>query len=327
MTTVEPTDSKEERMIMVFDFETTGLPKDRNAKFTPGQSNSDDFPYAVQLAYMLYDRQTGSAKIVNEIVRLPEGVEMTTESETVHHISAESTRGKTAEGIHFHKEIEDILKEFIMDFRKADIVIAHNIHFDRNILLAEVDRLHKKGKEEFTEFLDEFYKNKIEYCTALKGKYVCKTEKLDRFGRMYYKMPKLVELYEFLFKMKPNESMLHNAIVDVVICFRCFYKMRYNIDIYTENPLLHSEIKDIIDALHKAPKPVLEPETETDNPEIAKIDKTIDQEEKTADSIVTSALLHRRSERLSEKPDVQYKTSRKNKDKKSKKRSRNSRAM
>jgi len=245
----EPTDAHEERMILVFDFETTGLPKQGNAKYSPGSSKQEEWPHAVQLAYILYDKQTGSSKIVNEIVRLPEGVSMTAESEAVHHISADSTRHKTEEGVSLHKEIEYVLKEFIVDFRRADIIVAHNIHFDRNMLLVELDRLHQKGKQEFTAFLDEFYKNNIEYCTALKGKYVCKTEKVDKFGRMYYKMPKLVELYHTLFGVHPDEAMLHNALVDVVICFRCFYKMRYNEDIYTS---LHSttEIKSILDNLH-----------------------------------------------------------------------------
>jgi len=300
---VEPTDVKEEQTILVFDFETTGLPKDRNAKFIPGHSKTEDFPHAVQLAYILYNKQTGSTKIVNEIIRLPEEVVISKESEAVHHISAEFTRRKTTEGIHFHKEIEDVLREFIIDFRKADIVVAHNIQFDRNILLTELDRLRQKGKEEFVEFLDDFYNNKIEYCTALKGKYICKVEKMDKYGQMYYKMPKLVELYNTLFNVTPNESMLHNAIVDVVICFRCFFKIRYNIDIYKEDPLLHTEIKDIIESLHKEPLvPNVLHKDESNNPEIEKIDNIIDEEEKTADAIVTAVLSqNRQSERLSKR--------------------------
>jgi hypothetical protein len=97
------------------------------------------------------------------------------------------------------------------------------------------------------------------------------------------------------------------------------------------------QIKSMIDSLHKAPEaptvfhkqetPEAPTVSATENPHIAKIDKIIDQEEKTADAIVTE-VLSRRSERLSLKPNIQYKTSRKNKGKQQgKRRSRNSRTM
>jgi hypothetical protein len=49
-------------------------------------------------------------------------------------------------------------------------------------------------------------------------------------------------LYQTLFGVLPNEEKLHDALYDVVICIRCFYMMRYNIDIIDYN----RKIKELI---------------------------------------------------------------------------------
>ena len=42
-------------------------------------------------------------------------------------------------------------------------------------------------------------------------------------------MPKLVELYQELFRGTPAN--LHNSLVDTLVCMRCYLKMRHGIDI------------------------------------------------------------------------------------------------
>ena len=48
----------------------------------------------------------------------------------------------------------------------------------------------------------------------------------------YQKAPKLIELHKELFKTEPSN--LHNSLIDVLACFRCFYKMVHNEDIVNE---------------------------------------------------------------------------------------------
>jgi hypothetical protein len=48
-------------------------------------------------------------------------------------------------------------------------------------------------------------------------------------------MPKLNALYTHLFGYAPDESKLHDALMDVVICMRCFYKIRYDVDLCEED--------------------------------------------------------------------------------------------
>ena len=55
----------------MYSTETTGLPKERNAK----PENSHLFPYVCQLSWLIYDDETGQiVKIADKIIRLPDGV-------------------------------------------------------------------------------------------------------------------------------------------------------------------------------------------------------------------------------------------------------------
>jgi hypothetical protein len=46
--------------------------------------------------------------------------------------------------------------------------------------------------------------------------------------KKYKKWPKLVELYFALFDENPDG--LHNSMMDVLVCLRCYLKMRHNFD-------------------------------------------------------------------------------------------------
>jgi DNA polymerase III epsilon subunit-like protein len=244
-----------ERFVLIFDFETTGLPKNNWEKYEiittyntskgiiVNPSNEKDFPYAVQLSYILYDNLLHKSKIVDEIIRLPEGVEITPESLDIHKISLSMTQGKNRKVKNkrtgrfrkqYHLTIDEVLLKFMKDFEKADIIVSHNILFDKNMLLVEMDRLRNLPNKKysiFEKYISEIYYNKKEFCTAINGRNTCKILSVNKLGKEYYKMPKLIVLYEYLFREKPDESKLHNALYDVLLCMRCFYKMKYNIDI------------------------------------------------------------------------------------------------
>jgi len=257
------------RYIMVFDFETTGLPKNaweeyklkptfnvRTGHMIPA-SIETDFPHSVQLSYILYDIEKHTAKIVDEIIRLPDGVTITEESESIHHISLEQTQGKTRRvksrktGHYRHQPnltIEQVLRKFMIDYRKAFIVVSHNIRFDKNMLLVEMDRIRRMPKKNiFDTYIQEINTSNKMYCTAQNGSYVCKIKAVNRIGKEYYKMPKLTILYVTLFNEKLHEDKLHNALYDVVLCLRCFCKMRFDIDLYYYNDKMMDLIDNVTD--------------------------------------------------------------------------------
>ena len=43
------------------------------------------------------------------------------------------------------------------------------------------------------------------------------------------KWPKLTWLHQFFFQEEPKN--LHNSLIDVMVCIRCYMKIMYNIDI------------------------------------------------------------------------------------------------
>lgn len=263
---------QKERYTLTFDFETNRLPdesvvwdefkisekldtyrdsgrpvidrKTGKQKVLP-KSDASKWPHSVQFCYILYDNQLHTAKIVNEIIRLPEGETMDPGSEAVHKISLAKTQGRTKrivnpktgeEMMTFNPEIHEVLVEFMKDFEKADVIVAHNLHFDRNMLLAEMDRLRRRqGFEIFEEYIQNLYANKKEFCTGKFGADVCQISAVNKMGKEYYKMPKLNALYTHLFGYAPDESKLHDALMDVVICMRCFYKIRYDVDLCQQN--------------------------------------------------------------------------------------------
>jgi DNA polymerase III epsilon subunit-like protein len=273
--------SLQERYVLVFDFETNALPHESvtwdnfrikdvprfSADGSPARhwqtgeplimkaSDHLKWPHTVQFAYILYDNKENKAKVVNELVRLPDGVEMSEESEAIHKISKAMTQGKTKTVVDlktgrkrktYHPEVDVVLREFMKDFKIADVVVAHNIKFDRNMLLAEMSR----KRPEFEEELEAVFSNKKEYCTAQFGAEVCKIKATNRVGEVYYRMPKLSGLYEHLFGLELDPGHLHDALVDVVICLRCFYKMRYGVDLMTMDdldPTVHSYLRKLSD--------------------------------------------------------------------------------
>ena len=78
------------------------------------------------------------------------------------------------------------------------------------------------------EELDAMNENNI--ATMLNSIELCSLYRTNSSGRQYKKYPKLVELHETLFNEIPNG--LHNAMADVIVCLRCYYKMEFDADVF-----------------------------------------------------------------------------------------------
>ena len=206
--------------ILVFDTETTGLPE-KNASMIATYK----WPYIVQLSYILYDTDENIVlNFVDEIIKLPNNVVISKESENIHKISNEISRTK---GVDIKKE----LSKFNNIISKADIIVGHNILFDKNMITVECIR----------NKLDENLINsarKPEFCTMKKSVNICKIMKVANNGDKYYKYPKLFELHQHLFGTIPDG--LHNSIIDVLVCLRCYGMINYNIDYFEKSKSLKS---------------------------------------------------------------------------------------
>ena len=203
---------------IILDTETTGLPIKRVAKI----SDNNNWPYIVQISWLICDIETATIVSVKDyIVKLKDGQTIPEESTRIHGITNEKMRKA---GVN----ITQVLEDFINDFKSASFIVAHNLNFDKTIIRVELHRNHCPNI-----FAD---KHHIEFCTMEYGTPICKLTRVNKWnGQTETKPPKLIELYYILFADKPKN--LHNSLIDVLVCFRCFYKMLMDEDIYTLNPI------------------------------------------------------------------------------------------
>lgn len=176
--------------LLLFDTETTGLPKYRkNARYGP-----DNWPHLVSIAWIVLDND----KVVDEQYRIikPRNWIIPEDSTKIHGITTEYA-------LEHGKLLEDVIQEFLSI--DAEYLIAHNLDFDYNVLEHAI--LWDLGMNPPT------YKFKNYYCTMETSRTYCKLP--SKFYKNTYKPPKLSELYEFVTKSKPSISELHNSLYDV----------------------------------------------------------------------------------------------------------------
>jgi DNA polymerase III epsilon subunit-like protein len=257
--------------ILVFDTETTGLPprmpgdtwaqqeeygkrllnfSDLKKKEPAWSQHIDSWPHIIQLSYIFYDSDRPSrAKIVNKYIDIPEHVEISESSAKIHHITKASIAA--ADEVN-RAEIYDALKEFIKYVKKADIIVAHNAQFDRKMIVAELLRL----SEEYDVPELEMMMNDANFeCSMEKTKPMCQLkaryeyiDKVTGEPKFFYKIksPKLTEAYQFFFGYEPNPEMLHDAIIDVIICLRVYcISLKHSFDVCGTNKKITEYIMNI----------------------------------------------------------------------------------
>ena len=208
---------------LLFDTETTGLPKNKNGRI----DDSDNWPYIVQLSWILYDDVDNVITLSNDIVKLKNIQELTETSIKIHGITQEKS-------INTGKPIKEVILNFQTALSVTDVVIAHNLFFDKRIVMAECSR---------NKMRHEFYNSKQYYCTMKNSVNICKIKTISKTGEEYYKYPKLEQLHEHLFNKKPYGT--HDALVDVLICLRCYCKIEHNYDIFTRNEKINTLMKEL----------------------------------------------------------------------------------
>ena len=209
------------RRVMIFDVETTGLlPRDRTG------IPLTELPHILQISFVIFDTQYWRVvKSVDFHINVPSTVEISP-------LITELT-GITREKCDSGTTILNALLEFQQEYMLCNMIVAHNIKFDREMIRVEMERNREQILTFDTNmiFNAEYEKsvNKEIYCTMQMGRNVCKIESLTKTGKTYFKSPKLIELYEHLFGMSPQD--LHNSLVDTYVCLRCFVKMRFKFDL------------------------------------------------------------------------------------------------
>ena len=203
--------------ILVFDTETTGLPEKNSSIY-----EHDKWPHILQISYILYDSSTNDVSITDEYIKINDSVEITQESYQIHHLTREFLNEKG-------RHIIPVLNEFNKVLKRCDVVVGHNISFDKRIVYVEC--LRNKVTLNFTTFRGKNRINKPEYCTMKNTKELCNIIRKDKLDKPYLKNPKLTELYLTLFPEKNLPEDLHNSLVDILITLRCYIKINNKINI------------------------------------------------------------------------------------------------
>ncbi|WP_339703088.1 DNA polymerase III subunit alpha [uncultured Marixanthomonas sp.] len=197
-------------MYLIFDTETTGLPKRWNAPVT----DTDNWPRCIQIAWQLHDAMGNVIEHQDYLIQ-PDGFTIPFDAEKIHGISTELAQQK---GI----PLAEVAEKFAEALSKTKFVVGQNVGFDLNIMGAEFHRLEMHNPLPQLPVLDTCTETTAQLCQIPGG----------RGGK--FKLPTLTELHEFLFNEAFGEA--HNATADVEATTRCFLELvRRNI--YTEKEL------------------------------------------------------------------------------------------
>ena len=197
-------------MYLIFDTETTGLPKNWNAPIT----DSDNWPRCIQIAWQLHDDMGNLIEHQDYLVQ-PDGFNIPYDAERIHGISTELAQ---ADGI----SLAEVLEKFNIALSKSKFIVGQNLGFDVNIMGAEFHRMGVESPMATMPVLDT--------CTEVTASLLQLPG--GRGGK--FKLPTLTELHSYLFNLPFSEA--HNATADVEATTRCFLELIRR-DNYTKEQL------------------------------------------------------------------------------------------
>ncbi|MDR6966588.1 DNA polymerase-3 subunit alpha [Flavobacterium arsenatis] len=186
-------------MYLIFDTETTGLPKRWDAPIT----DVNNWPRCIQIAWQLHDEMGKLIEHQDYLVK-PEGFNIPYDAERIHGISTELAQ---ADGI----SLAEVLEKFNIALSKAKFIVGQNLGFDVNIMGCEFHRMGVNSPMSLMPVLDT--------CTEVTASLL----KLPGGRGGKFKLPTLTELHEYLFHKPFAEA--HNATADVEATTRCFLEL------------------------------------------------------------------------------------------------------
>lgn len=180
---------------LIFDTETTGMVKWKEPPEHPGQ------PDLVQLAMLLVERDDWSIKARGSyVVQLADGVRIDPEAEATHGISKEDCARYGVPPI----VAVSLFNQLCI---QADVIVAHNISFDRAIMQTALYRLGNKPDR---------MEGKSLVCTKEATTDVLKLP--GKYGN--YKWPTLAEAYRHYTGLEVEGA--HDALADTLACLQVY---------------------------------------------------------------------------------------------------------
>ena len=113
--------------VLIFDTETTGLPEGKN----PSIYETQKWPHIIQLSYIVYDSETNDiVTLEDDYISIDDNVVIQPGSQIIHNISREML---TDRGI----PIEQALEKFNKFSDMSDLLVGHNVSFDKRMVIVE----------------------------------------------------------------------------------------------------------------------------------------------------------------------------------------------
>lgn len=184
--------------IIFFDTETIGFPINWKAPVT----EVDNWPRMMQLGFEVCNDKGEVLQSYLKLVK-PDGWEVPNERFWIEN-------GYSNErSLELGEPVSDVLSAFVNAIEKYDcqLLVAHNMDFDKNVVGAEMIRLDIKIERRM-----------LKVCTMKSSVDLCQLP-----GKFGLKFPKLVELYNKLFDKDFDGA--HDAGNDVAACRECFFKL------------------------------------------------------------------------------------------------------
>ncbi|MCL2510788.1 MAG: DNA polymerase III subunit alpha [Bacteroidales bacterium] len=202
-------------MYLIFDTETTGLPKNYDAP----ASDTNNWPRMVQLAWQLHEKDGALLESQSFIIK-PDGYTIPPEVSALHGITTEKA---LSEG----KPLPEVLAAFCKVLQQAFVVAGHNVGFDIKIIESEFVRNKIPSYISLRTILDT-KELSTDFCALPGGK------------NGNHKWPTLNELHFKLFGESFADA--HNAIYDVEATARCFFELIRLKIIVPPDPFTHLHV-------------------------------------------------------------------------------------
>jgi DNA polymerase III epsilon subunit-like protein len=178
---------------MIFDTETTGLPKNS----TPAYNAPNNWPHLVSISWAILNSETNAVEKKRSYIVYPETWVIPEDSTEIHGISH-------LQAVEQGVPLKNVMIEFISE--NYDIMVAHNMNFDENVLVNAI-------RWDMATLFEGFTKPR--YCSMNLTRSMCNLKYHNSWGGT--KPPKLKELYEIVMKKKPDETKLHSSEYDVAV--------------------------------------------------------------------------------------------------------------
>jgi DNA polymerase III subunit epsilon len=181
--------------LLFIDTEATDLPKDWTKPFdTP-----DNWPHAVQISWVVYDKHRVEVKREDHYIKLSKDIEITDAAFKIHGITADHLEQ------HGH-DIKQVLQLFIDDITFYNpLIIGHFIKLDYYVLAVEL----------FRAGMPDILKDKPVFCTMIASHEMIQNP-----------MPRQLRLDEFYHLLFYKDLIFpHNALYDAKHAADCYFEL------------------------------------------------------------------------------------------------------